>query len=151
MMELSLEELDNLMCKNCTSSSGNGHGGTRYKPYAFMAFALRPTLLYANQERDSIIQSGWIVFQGNSGKVVMLGTQSQPLGEAIPFRWHRWTAQQTRTGMQAHHGQFRHWRFLNGQRIQPVDYASTDNLFYAVNRALGALGDTNFIDFSKRA
>ncbi|MCM1094012.1 MAG: ORF6N domain-containing protein [Lachnospiraceae bacterium] len=29
MMELSLEELDNLRCKNCTSSSGNGHGGIR--------------------------------------------------------------------------------------------------------------------------
>ena len=35
MMELYLEELENLRCKNCTSSSGNGHGGTRYKPYAF--------------------------------------------------------------------------------------------------------------------
>ncbi len=35
MIELSLEELDDLRCKNCTSSSGNGHGGTRYKPYAF--------------------------------------------------------------------------------------------------------------------
>ena len=35
MMELSLEELDNLRCRNCTSSPGNGHGGTRYKPYAF--------------------------------------------------------------------------------------------------------------------
>ena len=35
MMELSLEELENLRCKKGTSSSGNGHGGTRYKPYAF--------------------------------------------------------------------------------------------------------------------
>lgn len=35
MMELSLEELENLRCNFCTSSSGNGHGGTRYKPYAF--------------------------------------------------------------------------------------------------------------------
>ena len=43
------------------------------------------------------------------------------------------------------------WRFLKGQWIQPADYVSTDNLFYAVNRALGALGTTTFIDFSKRA
>lgn len=86
----------------------------RSKPYketksgVGVHIALRPALLYANQEPDSIIQSGWIILQGNSGKTVMLGTQSQPLGESISFKWYRWTAQQTRTGMQAYHGQFRH-------------------------------------------
>ena len=43
------------------------------------------------------------------------------------------------------------WRMLNGQWIQPADYVSTDNLFYAVNRGLAGLGTTHFINFSKRA
>lgn len=43
------------------------------------------------------------------------------------------------------------WRMLKGQWIQPSDYASTDNLFYAVNRALGALGTSNRINFTMRA
>ncbi len=43
------------------------------------------------------------------------------------------------------------WRMLKGQWIQPADYVSTDNLFYAVNRGLAALGATHFINFSKRA
>lgn len=43
------------------------------------------------------------------------------------------------------------WRILKGQWIQPADYISTDNLFYAVNRGLAGLGKTHFINFSKRA
>ena len=43
------------------------------------------------------------------------------------------------------------WRMLKGQWIQPADYVSTDNLFYAVNRSLAGLGTSNFINFSKRA
>ena len=43
------------------------------------------------------------------------------------------------------------WRLLKGQWIQPADYVSTDNLFYAVNRGLAGLGSTHFINFSKRA
>lgn len=43
------------------------------------------------------------------------------------------------------------WRMLKGQWIQPADYISTDNLFYAVNRGLAGLGKTHFINFSKRA
>lgn len=43
------------------------------------------------------------------------------------------------------------WRMLKGQWIQPADYVSTDNLFYAVNRGLAGLGTTHFINFSKRA
>lgn len=35
MMEITLEELENLRCKKCTSSPQSGHGGTRYKPYVF--------------------------------------------------------------------------------------------------------------------
>lgn len=35
MMEISLEELENLRCKNCTSSQQSGRGGNRYKPYVF--------------------------------------------------------------------------------------------------------------------
>ena len=42
-------------------------------------------------------------------------------------------------------------RMLKGQWIQPADYVSTDNLFYAVNRGLAGLGTTHFINFSKRA
>lgn len=43
------------------------------------------------------------------------------------------------------------WRMLKGQWIQPADYVSTDNLFYAVNRGVAGLGKTHFINFSKRA
>lgn len=43
------------------------------------------------------------------------------------------------------------WRLLKGHWIQPADYVSTDNLFYAVNRGLAGLGTTHFINFSKRA
>lgn len=43
------------------------------------------------------------------------------------------------------------WRMLKGQWIQPADYVSTDNLFYAVNRGLAGLGNTHVINFSKRA
>lgn len=35
MMEITLEELENLRCKNCTSSPQSRHGGTRYNAYVF--------------------------------------------------------------------------------------------------------------------
>ena len=43
------------------------------------------------------------------------------------------------------------WKMLKGHWIQPSDYISVDNLFYAVNRALAGLGTTHRINFSKRA
>lgn len=43
------------------------------------------------------------------------------------------------------------WRMLKGQWIQPADYVSVDNLFYAVNQGLAGLGAAHFINFSKRA
>lgn len=43
------------------------------------------------------------------------------------------------------------WRILKGKWIQPADYASADSLFYAVDRALAALGTTSFVRFSKCA
>ena len=43
------------------------------------------------------------------------------------------------------------WRMLKGQWIQPADYVSTDNLFYAVNRGLAGLGKSHFINFSKKS
>ena len=48
---------------------------------------------------------------------------------------------------------WRIWRMIKGQWIQPADYVSADNLFYAVNRGLAGLCSTHFINFSnsKRA
>ena len=43
------------------------------------------------------------------------------------------------------------WKMLKGHWIQPADYVSVDNLFYAVNRALAVLGTIHRINFSKRA
>lgn len=43
------------------------------------------------------------------------------------------------------------WKMLKGYWIQPRDYVSVDNLFYAVNRALAGVGTTHRINFSKRA
>lgn len=40
------------------------------------------------------------------------------------------------------------WRILKGKWIRPQDYASTDMLFYATNRALAAIGNTLFINYS---
>ena len=34
------------------------------------------------------------------------------------------------------------WRIMKTKWIRPQDYASSDNLFYTVNRALAAVGDT---------
>lgn len=43
------------------------------------------------------------------------------------------------------------WRILKGKWIQPADYISEDNLFYAVNRALAAMGSISKVKFSMRA
>lgn len=40
------------------------------------------------------------------------------------------------------------WRILKGKWIRPVDYASTDSLLYATNRALAALGSGLEINFA---
>lgn len=68
----------------------------------------RRSFMYADKEPASIIQSGWAVLQGYSRQTVMLGTQSKPLGNPIPFGWYRRTSRQTRIGIQASHGQFSH-------------------------------------------
>lgn len=41
------------------------------------------------------------------------------------------------------------WRILKGKWIRPQDYASTDDLFYAANRALADIGNHLFIKYSK--
>lgn len=40
------------------------------------------------------------------------------------------------------------WRMLKGKWIRPQDYASTDTLFYAANRALASVGISLFINHS---
>jgi transposase len=40
------------------------------------------------------------------------------------------------------------WRILKGKWIRPQDYASTDTLFYATNRALATVGKGLFINYS---
>jgi transposase len=40
------------------------------------------------------------------------------------------------------------WRILKGKWIRPQDYVSTDNLFYATNRALADVGKRLFINYS---
>lgn len=40
------------------------------------------------------------------------------------------------------------WRILKGKWIRPMDYASTDTLFYSANRALAAMGKELFINYS---
>jgi transposase len=40
------------------------------------------------------------------------------------------------------------WRILKGKWIRPVDYVSTDTLFYATNRALAAIGKDLFIKYA---
>ncbi len=95
------------------SKEKNTYENHRSKPYketesgVGVHDALRPALLYADKKPDSIIQSGWVVLQGHIRKIIMFGTQSQPLGETIPFGWHRGSSQQTRTRLQAYHGEFR--------------------------------------------
>jgi transposase len=43
------------------------------------------------------------------------------------------------------------WRILKGTWIRPLDYVSTDTLFYATNRALAKLGKGIFIKYSHSA
>jgi transposase len=40
------------------------------------------------------------------------------------------------------------WRIWKGKWIRPQDYVSTDNLFYATNRALADVGKRLFINYS---
>jgi transposase len=40
------------------------------------------------------------------------------------------------------------WRILKGKWIRPLDYVSTDSLFYSTNRALAAVGKRLFINYS---
>jgi transposase len=40
------------------------------------------------------------------------------------------------------------WRILKGKWIRPLDYVSTDTLFYATNRALANLGKGLFIKYA---
>jgi transposase len=40
------------------------------------------------------------------------------------------------------------WRILKGKWIRPMDYVSTDTLFYSTNRALAAVGKGLFINYS---
>jgi transposase len=40
------------------------------------------------------------------------------------------------------------WRILKGKWIRPVDYVSTDTLFYATSRALASVGIDLFIKYS---
>jgi transposase len=43
------------------------------------------------------------------------------------------------------------WRILKSKWIRPQDYISKENLFYTVNRALAAIGDTLTIKFKHNA
>jgi transposase len=40
------------------------------------------------------------------------------------------------------------WRILKGKCIRPLDYVGTDNLFYTTNRALAAVENGLFINYS---
>jgi transposase len=43
------------------------------------------------------------------------------------------------------------WRILKGKWIRPLDYVSTDTLFYTTNRALAEVGKGLFINYSHSA
>lgn len=43
------------------------------------------------------------------------------------------------------------WRILKGKWIRPMDYKTTDSLFYSTNRALAAVGHSLFVNYSKYA
>lgn len=43
------------------------------------------------------------------------------------------------------------WRILKGKWLSPADYASTDSLLYATNRALAGLGSELYINFAHAA
>ena len=43
------------------------------------------------------------------------------------------------------------WRVLKGKWIRPQDYASTDSLFYATDRALASVGTSLFVNYSHYA
>lgn len=43
------------------------------------------------------------------------------------------------------------WRILKGKWLRPMDYFSTESLFYATNRALAAIGSELVINFIQHA
>lgn len=43
------------------------------------------------------------------------------------------------------------WRILKGKWVRPQDYASTDMLFYATNKALADIGNGLYINYLKHA
>ena len=43
------------------------------------------------------------------------------------------------------------WRILKGKWNRPMDYSTTDSLFYTTNRALAAVGHSLFVNYSKYA
>ena len=40
------------------------------------------------------------------------------------------------------------WRILKGNWIRPVDYETTDSLFYCTNMALASVGTNLFVNYS---
>ena len=40
------------------------------------------------------------------------------------------------------------WRILKGKWIRPIDYETTDTLFYCTNRALASVGTNLFVNYS---
>ena len=40
------------------------------------------------------------------------------------------------------------WRILKGKWIRPIDYETTDSLFYCTNRALASVGTNLFVNYS---
>lgn len=43
------------------------------------------------------------------------------------------------------------WRILKGKWLRPMDYFSTESLFYATNQALAAIGSELVINFIQHA
>ena len=40
------------------------------------------------------------------------------------------------------------WRILKGKWIRPIDYETTDSLFYCTNMALASVGTNLFVNYS---
>ena len=43
---------------------------------------------------------------------------------------------------------FRDYSILKGKWIRPIDYETTDSLFYCTNRALASVGTNLFVNYS---
>lgn len=65
---------------------------------------LRPQAVHAEKEPDNIVQSPGHAIKRNSGKAVVFGTQSQPLGETVSRTGCRRPPEQARPGSQTHNG-----------------------------------------------